>query len=512
MGASRSDARARVRRRAGTPVVLAATAVALAGGAWATILRTYFADDDFLHLYELVNLGPRELVLSPFGGHMCMVRNLVMAASFALFGLEPRPYFAIVLATHMANTALVFLVATGIGADAALAFLGAVLFALSPTHVAALDWYSVYGHVLSCFFTLLGLWLLVRRRDDSAELGIGRALAFALVMLAASQAFGTGAGVALAAPVAAAVLRPRAFRRPIVAAMLCAIPIAVILTARFLFLRPSPNNPDPSIQAGLLLSFFWGDVPDVAAMTAYLAALGSTALVLQSAYSPSDHPALTTLIVPTLLGAGFVLAVIRGDAARRRALVALVVALGATCAAIAFGRATMAHLMRPGGVIDAVRSTPRYFYQIQALAAVVLVLLLDAVTRGARALRGGLVAIIATAVVVSYALHPPTIDHYHRQRGLVARARQTITDEVEAHAPGAPVCLSMDGRDDALIVWAAKNVFPGWAAIFMLLYPTDEVSGRRVYFTTTDEVALAARRPGGRIVSLLVPAGQCPPP
>ena len=475
-----------------------------------TILRTYFASDDFLHLYELVNLGPRELVLSPFGGHMCMVRNLVMAASFALFGLEPRPFFAIVLATHMANTALVFFVATGMGADVALAFLGAVLFALSPTHVAALDWYSVYGHVLSCFFTLLGLWLLVPRRDDSTDLGFGRALSFALVMFAASQAFGTGAGVALAAPVTAAVLRPRAFRRPIVAAMLCAIPIAVFLTARFLFFRPSPNNPDLSNYARLLLTFFW-DVPDVTAMTAYLAALGSTALVLQSAYDPIDHPRLTTFIVPALLGAGFVVAVIRCDAGRRRALVALGVVLGATCAAIAFGRATMAHLLSSGGVIEAVRSTPRYFYQVQALAAVLLVLVLDAVTRDARVLRGGLVAVTATAVVLSYALHPPTIDHYHRQRELVARVQQTITDEVEAHAPGAPVCLSMDGRDDTLF-WAAKNVFPGWAAIFMLLHPTDEVAGRRVYFTSADEVALASRNPAGRIVSLLVPAGQCPPP
>jgi hypothetical protein len=501
----------RVHRRAGTRVVLAAAAAALAGGAWVTLLRTYFADDDFLHLYELVNLVPRELVLSPFGGHMYMVRNLVMAASFALFGLEPRPFFAIVLATHMANTALVFLVATGIGADVALAFLGAVLFALSPTHVATLDWYSVYGHVLSCFFTLLGLWLLVPRRDDPAELGIGRALSFAVVMFAASQAFGTGAGVALAAPVAAAVLRPRAFRRPIVAATLCAIPIAMILTARYLFLRPSPNNPDPSTYAGLLLSFFW-DVPDVTAMTTYLAALGSTALVLQSAYDPIGYPGLTTLIVPALLGAGFIVAVIRGDAARRRALVALVVVLGATCAAIAFGRATMAHLMRSGGVIEAVRSTPRYFYQVQALAAVLLVLVLDAATRDVRALRGGLVAVTATAVVVSYALHPPTIDHYHQQRGLVARAAQTIAEEVEAHAPGAPVCISLDGRDDALLLWASKSIFPGWAAIFMLLHPTNELAGHRLYFTTVDEVTRESLKPGGRIVSLLVRAGQCPPP
>src|SRR5262249_27427623 len=152
-----------------------------------------------------------------------------------------------------------------------------------------------------------------------------------------------------------------------------------------------------------------------------------------------------------------------------------------------------------------------YFYQMQALAAVLLVLVLDAVTRDARALRPGLVAVTATAAVVSYALHPPTIDHYQRQRALVARAGQTLVDEAKAHAPGVPVCRSLDGRDDSLI-WAAKNVFPGWAAIFMLLHPTDEVAGRRVYFTTADEVTLESRKPGGRIVSLLVPAGQCPPP
>jgi hypothetical protein len=491
--------------------LLGVVAVAIAGRVWAPILRNYFAGDDFRHFYHLVNFGPLDFVLSTYGGHMYVFRNLVMTASFALFGLEPRPFFAGVLATHMANTALVFLLAGRIARDTSLAFLAAILFAVSPTHAPALGWYSVYGYALACFFTLLALWLLVPAPGDPEELTLGRAVLVATVALAASQSFGAGAGTALVMPLVAVALRPSVLFRPTIVAVLCAVPAGVVAAARFLFLRPSPTNSDPGGSAALLLSFV-RDVPNIVPMTVHLAGLGVVSLVLQSTYPLAAYPNAAAVLVLLAFVVSFVLTAVNGDGARRRALVALVIVLAATCGAIAAGRATMMHLTRPDGVVGGVRATPRYFYMIHAIGAVLIAVVLEGGTRGrpGRVVRTTLVVAGTIVAVGGWMLRPPAINHWNRQRDLVARAERTIVDEVATRPPGTTVCMSLDGRDDALVI-AARAFFPGYAAIFMMLQPSDVVDGRRVVFTSADEDALAARTRGGRVASLLMPAGSCPP-
>lgn len=487
-------------------------AIAIATRVWGRILLNYFRADDFLHLYYLVNLGPLDMILNPFGGHMLIVRNLVMASSFAVFGLHPLPYFAVVLATHVANTVLVFLLVERTAGDARLAFLAAVLFAVAPTHAAALGWYSVYGYVLSCFFTLLTLWVLVPSPADSGPLTVRRALCAAVLMLAASQSFGTGAGVALALPAAALLLRPATIRRPATLAVLCLVPVIVVLAARFLFLRLSPLNPNPGLTVALIESYF-RDIAHVVPMIGHLAALGATTLLLGSGYPTMRYPDLASSTVVVALAAGALVFALRSDGHRRRSMLGLLCLFLATCGAISLGRATIAHLVRAGGVLDGVRMSPRYYYQIHAIGAVMIALVLREVTRGwaERTVRTAIVAGGTVAALAAWTWRTPPVDHYTSQRDLVALARRTIADEIARQPPGSVVCLSLEQREDNLLV-ATKSAFPGYAALFMLLHPTDTVDGRRVYFVTADPTALEAAAGGGRIASLLLPAGTCPPP
>jgi hypothetical protein len=493
-------------------LLLVAGVVVIVARVWARILLNYFRADDFLHLYRLVNFGPRDMILDPFGGHMLIVRNLVMASSFTLFGLHPLPYFAGVLMTHVANAVLVFLLAERATEDPRLAFLGAILFGVAPTHAEALGWYSVYGYVLSCFFTLLALWVLVSSRTDHRPLTFRRALGVAVLTLAASQSFGTGAGVALALPVAALVLRPATMRRPAALAVLCAVPVAVVLAARFLFFRASPLNPDPALPVALFESYFH-DLRHIVPMIGHLAWLGATTLLVGAAYPIAHYPDATSTAVLLCLALGSAVFVLRSDRDGRRIMLGLLCVFLATCGAIALGRATISHLARVGGVLEGVRMSPRYYYQIDAIGAVMVTLILREVTRGWAdgTTRTALVTGWTVAALTTWTWRTPPVDHYTSQRELVARAERTITEEIARHPSGSVACLSLDSRDDALIV-APKSVFPGYAALFMLLYPTDEADGRWVHFVTSDPTALEARAGGGRIASLLLPAGACPPP
>jgi hypothetical protein len=45
----------------------------------------------------------------------------------------------------------------------------------------------------------------------------------------------------------------------------------------------------------------------------------------------------------------------------------------------------------------------------------------------------------------------------------------------------------------------------------MLYHRDDDLEGRRVYFVSSDPSVLALREQGGRLRSLLLPAGSCPP-
>src|SRR5262249_34026019 len=146
--ARRGDASARPTRRrlmALRSMVLPALALGATLAVFAPILRNYFASDDFLHMYEMVNLPLANFLLAPFGGHVYLVRNTIFLLTYRLFGPVPLPFLAMALLTHLVNVLLLYRLIRVVTGSAALACAGATTWGASPLAEGAIGWYSVYG-------------------------------------------------------------------------------------------------------------------------------------------------------------------------------------------------------------------------------------------------------------------------------------------------------------------------------------------------------------------------------
>ena len=159
---------------------------------------------------------------------MLFVRNLVFYVCFAVFGMDARGYFAVVLATHVLASLLVGVVARRLTGNGLVACLAGVLFAVTPANHGTLGWYSASGHALAAVAVLAALLVVVPAPGDESPLAPRMAVFAALAMLAASQSFGTGAAVALVFPIVAVLLRPATLRAPLSRAILAAVPVLVL--------------------------------------------------------------------------------------------------------------------------------------------------------------------------------------------------------------------------------------------------------------------------------------------
>src|SRR5262249_29661102 len=72
------------------------------------VTRNYFVGDDFLHLLTFANDGLLRFLVTPFGGHVLVVRNLAFALCVRAFGTDPTGFFWTVLATHVVNAGLLY--------------------------------------------------------------------------------------------------------------------------------------------------------------------------------------------------------------------------------------------------------------------------------------------------------------------------------------------------------------------------------------------------------------------
>src|SRR5262245_20117515 len=232
---------------------LAAVAALLAN---ASILGHFFFADDFANFFELANVGAHDLLLNPVAGHMLTLRNAVTALWFPLFGMHAGAYFALALATHVANVLLIFGVAHRLTGSAPTACFGALLFAIAPTNGGTLGWYAAYGHALATTFILSALLLLVDVDEgDRAPVSLPRALGITTCAMAATQCFATGTAAALVFPVVASLLRPGLLRRMVPALVVWSIPVVAALAAWILFGTRTRLNPDPGFNLWLTVHF-----------------------------------------------------------------------------------------------------------------------------------------------------------------------------------------------------------------------------------------------------------------
>jgi hypothetical protein len=485
-------------------VLLPAVAAALAG--W-PILGNYFYADDFAHLFELASFGPRDFLIAPNAGHMYLVRNAVFYASFRVFGMEPLGYFVTALATHVANAVLLAALVRRVTGDALLASLAAVLFAVSPANPGTLGWYSVYGHALATTAALSALLVVAPSRSDADALTPRAAIAAVVAMLVASQCFGTAAALALVFPAIALLLRPATRHVPRSLAVLAALPILVLLA--WLVMNATPTRLNPwGLQAAKGMALLATDYADVGMMAVHLAGLGVDGLLLGTPFPLADYGGAISLIAIAAFVAAATAALVLADRQGRAALLAFLLGASVCYLVVAAGRAALYVAYAHEPLLRAFAAATRYQYLAQAMLAVAIALVLDALARRTPSHRASGRALLASWLVwavASAALLPPALEHPDAlDRTAVLRARDRLEHAILARPPGAVVCLQIEPVPVAI-------GFPGSAGVFVLFHPRDEVQGRRVYFVSADPRILALRDAGGRMQGLILPEDACPP-
>ena len=88
---------------------------------------------------------------------------------YHLFGLNPAPWHASIVAVHLLATWLVFKVARRLAGESTPALLAASFFAVTPIHAAAVVWMAASGMVLSTTLSLAAFYLIMPRAEGSVR-------------------------------------------------------------------------------------------------------------------------------------------------------------------------------------------------------------------------------------------------------------------------------------------------------------------------------------------------------
>jgi hypothetical protein len=112
----------------------------------------------------------------------------------------------------------------------------------------------------------------------------------------------------------------------------------------------------------------------------------------------------------------------------------------------------------------------------------------------------GFVALWTVARLVVLVARPVAIDNHDAERAETAAILRSIRDEALAHPPGAQVVI--ENRPFAGFV--LRNLFPGWAGVFVVFSRDDTVEGRPIRFAGEESDWNLAQMRGGRIADLVV--------
>lgn len=481
-------------------------AVLMAGVAYAPIVANYFHADDFYYLYLLNDHRPLEFLLTPHGGHVLFLRNLVFMLFHAAFGTDPRGYFLVVLFTHLVNVGLLYDLIRRFTASARLACFGAGLWGMCPTHEGSLGWYSVYGHVLVATLLLAVLVRVARAADDPAGGGRWWPLGCVTALLLGGTAFGVGLGIALVFPlVAALLLRGPAQRRARRTFWLLPLAVPLVyLLSHALYFAVSTQVDELSVGLARGALHAWAIIP---IMIIHLLNFSLVSLLTGPFVPVLPYPAPWVYAIVVAFGlAGGALTLRGTDEARRRLWACAVLALGAYTI-IAVGRAPiLSFVMLPS---SGAAVWPRYHYVGSIPLTVMTCILLGALAgrvplsaRRADVLLAGWVAMS----LLAWARNGHAIDHYPRDRWEAEGAIGAIKTWISKAPPGGPAYIANVPFQSVDFAGANPGVFPGWAAIFVAFFPDDVVDGKPVYFIMeSPPVAAAVRaRTGSRTADLLV--------
>jgi len=503
------------------PGLLALLPPALAAFAQRGILFSDFKSDDFIHFFRIVNFGFQDFVVQSYGGHLQVVRNAIFFLKHGLFGLDPLPYFAVVLTTHIVNTFLLYHVLQRLSRSPHLAVFLASIWGMSPLNQEALSWYSVYGQVLGSTVLLILLYTTLSRREEKTAPSSSRIAGWLSLLVILSLAFGTGLAVAVTALLWLPLLLPARYvqRRLIVSLASLAVALPLLYIALHAWSPPiSPNAGDLGLQLSSLDPTKWA----LAASFGFdLASFGFANLLLGPfitadlggvVVGPFQGAAISSVLRVSqllflVLAIAFLLLLFRAPSQERRSLLACACVVAASYGVIAIGRSILYDSMQWPLWMGAV--VPRYHYLPSLTLSLLLGSMLAAIHMDGKVSLARFFPYLWLAGTLGlYTSACRDLDFPNRRDGRAdfERATRIIRNAIERGEPGEDVFIR--NREFASIDrWLASgDFFPDWAGIFIIAFPDNVVDGKRIFFIEDDatRIAIASRWPETRIARLLV--------
>jgi len=485
------------------------------------LTTAYFASDDFLNLYLIVNESPLEYVLRPHGGHLLVTRNAIFSLFHQAFGTRAELYFWAVLLTHLVNVFLLFQIIRRLAASNHLASFGATLWGICPVHAGALGWYSVYGHVVVTTIVLVILNRAAAAVSTGSSPSRSVLLLWPLLFLVASTCFGVGIGITVVSPLMLFLLLPPSPVRTRLCVALCAVAVALpFVYQELLRLYGAVSGSSRALLVATFLTARTRPSWHLVEFAAMLASHGITSLLLGFAL-----PVKTTLGIGAYVGAaqfpGAIAYVVAGSyvalvlvvlvrspgTIRRRVLGFLAMATGCY-AIIAAGRAPAF----TESVASFGAAQPRYHYAATTALTILLCLTLREVAAWlpwTARIRSILLLTWVAVTAVCYMQSPPFIDPFASARKETTDVLTAVDKLIAAAPPRGDVYIPNKLFLSAGPMIAADPVtFPGWAAIFTIFFPSNVVDGKRVHFIVNHPEAVAAAMRGRRTAELVIGPDQ----
>jgi hypothetical protein len=510
-------------------LILLSFSVAAAALVYGSLIKTFFYSDDWINLYDLATEPLARFVLVPFNGHLQIVRNLIFAGMRAIFGLDARGYFVVVVLIHLACVALLFNVINNFTADASLAFAGAFLWGTAPVQEGTIGWLAVYGHALVAFGLLGFLTYLGNVKSRGRPTGWGIKTLWATLLLAVSACFGIGIAVALMAPVIAFLILPPGVERrrmcAVLAVLWIAVPAAYLLARRMGCEQLYAHGPAQCGGSGVVDS--WPLDTFTLSLTAKFFAAGVRAVHLGMWATPIGR-AWPARVVGVIFLLAVAVALARGTREGRRLLLALALTALGSYGIVAIGHrgekaTTLDTALRaiialrggsgsgvPFSVEDYIAETSRYHYAATACLVAMSCVAVSIVTARWHVTRAG--ANLFLAALVAFTLggwwytgwHP---DHFDKIRVNVTENLKKIEASVAMTPPGQPVVILNRSIILSDMFSPEATAFPGLAGLFVVVHPENVVDGKPIFFVEPDAKVIAAASQRPRMRALLLPDG-----
>jgi hypothetical protein len=473
------------------PLTFAVPAVAFAAVVYFPITRCYFYVDDFINLFHIVNDDLWQYLVRENGGHILLTRNTLFYLTFALAGPTPEVFFWCALITHLINVLLLFVVVLRLTGRPGLASFGAAFWGISPLNAGALDWYSVYGHVVVATATLIVLaqasGCVATGRPPSPRMRRG----WYVLALMAATSFGTGVGIAMALPFILWLLLTPIVRRPPLASLVVVVPALYVALMRLFEYSSHTQAP-----VRMIVRTVFSTLPAMWTMFTRVSGFGiaewATGFVLPTPTPP--HGWTMSLLIATVVA--LITAVIAPPRVRRQLAAAALVTIAAY-GTIALGRGALMETAAD----ELVQGLTRYHYVAPIGLTITLCLVLAQLGRFVDR-RLGLAALAAWYViaVISFNRSSFVIDEHQLERRQTEAVLASIRAAIDAQPPGTTVRL----ENASFPPFPLQTFVPGWAAAFTMFYPDNVVDGRRVEFVEDAAYIVDAYKHGHRIGRVLV--------